>query len=110
MHTHVVAVKRGWKQVFFGFNISKMAENRAGEKAWIYTLNMVIHRRQMQAFWNFTEKNWEIAWHSQKIARHYESVAWQIARHFVFVSTPNICGLMKENMFNNNISYTKSSC
>ena len=26
-----------------------------------------------QSFWNFSEKNWEIAWHLQKIVRHYES-------------------------------------
>ena len=26
-----------------------------------------------QSFWNFTEKNWEITRHLQKIAQHYES-------------------------------------
>ena len=36
------------------------------------------------------------------IVRHYESIARQIAWHFVFVITPNICRIMKENMFNNN--------
>ena len=36
------------------------------------------------------------------IARHYEPIARQIAQHFVFVITPYICRIMKENMFNNN--------
>ena len=26
-----------------------------------------------QSFWNFTEKNWEITRHLQKITQHYES-------------------------------------
>ena len=44
----------------------------AGKKFWDFLQLLEIHKilQDILFFWNFVEKNWEIARHLQKIVRH----------------------------------------